>query len=157
MSNILIAYYSGTGQTEKLAHAVAEGVKEEKGTPDIKKVEDIDIKTLVKYDGIIIGSPVYFGSMASEVKKMIDKSVAIRPKLEGKVGAAFVTSRHRTGGKETTLLSILQAMLIHGMIVVGDPIESGGGHYGAAGADEIGEREAIALGKKVTKLADKLR
>ncbi len=48
--------------------------------------------------------------MAAEVKKLIDESVAVRGRLEGKVGAAFTTSGHRTGGKETTLLSILEAI-----------------------------------------------
>lgn len=155
MTKILVTYYSSTGNTEKLAKAVAEGVESAGGQVTLKKVSELKVKDLVDYDGIIIGSPVYFGSMAAEVKKFIDDSIAVRRKLEGKVGAAFVTSGHRTGGKETTMLSILNAMLIHGMIVIGDPI-SVGGHYGAAGADEIGEREGRALGRRVTELAGKL-
>lgn len=93
--------------------------------------------------------------MASEVKRLIDDSISVRRKLEGKVGATFVTSRHRTGGKETTMLSILEAMLIHGMIVVGDPIEVSG-HYGAAGSDEQAKKEAFGLGKRVTEIAEKI-
>ncbi|MBU2617567.1 MAG: NAD(P)H-dependent oxidoreductase [Euryarchaeota archaeon] len=155
MVKVLVTYYSKTGHTEELAKAVAEGVREAGGTAALKKVSEVDVAELPTYDGIIIGSPVYFGTMASEVKKLIDDSISVRRKLEGKVGAAFVTSRHRTGGKETTLLSILEAMLIHGMVVVGDPIEVGG-HYGAAGTDEQAKKEALGLGKRVTEIAGKL-
>jgi NAD(P)H dehydrogenase (quinone) len=77
----------------------------------------------------------------------------VRRKLFNKVGAAFATSAHRTGGKETTIISILQAMLVCGMAVVGDPYETGG-HYGAAGSDEAGLKEGRALGKRVAELAD---
>jgi len=153
MSEILIVYYSRSGNTGKLAKAVAEGVSEAGGHPTVKSVEEIDINTLPDYDGIIAGSPVYFGTMAADLKKFFEESVAVRKKLTNKVGAAFVTGAHRTGGKETTLMSIIQAMLISGMAVVGDPLETGG-HYGAAGSDEMGLKEGRALGKRVAQLAD---
>ncbi len=156
MSEILIIYYSRSGSTEKLAKAVAEGVKEGKGNPTLKKVDEIDVNELPNFDGIIAGSPVYYGSMAAELKKFFDESVVVRRKLFNKVGAAFATGAHRTGGKETTILSILQAMLINGMIIVGDPFETGG-HYGAAGSDEVGLKEGRALGKRVAELAEQLR
>ena len=44
-------------------------------------------------------------------------------------------------------------MLITGLVVVGDPLETGG-HYGAAGSDETGLKEGRALGKRVAELAD---
>jgi len=155
MTKILIAYYSRTGNTEELAKAVAEGVKDAGGEATLKEVGEVHPEELLAYDGIVIGSPVYFGGMAADVKKLIDESICVRRKLENKVGAAFVTSRHRTGGKETTLLSILEAMLVHGMVVIGDPIETGG-HYGAAGADEQGRKEAYGLGKRIVKIAERL-
>ena len=154
MSQILIVYYSRGGNTEKLAKAVAEGVREAGGHPSIKTVDEVDINTLPDYDGIIAGSPVYFGMMAAELKKFFDESVVVvRKKLTNKIGAAFTTGAHRTGGKETTLISIIQAMLITGLVVVGDPLETGG-HYGAAGSDETGLKEGRALGKRVAELAD---
>jgi len=155
MAKILVTYYSRTGNTEELAKAVAEGVKDAGGNVSLKRVNEVSVEELPTYDGIVIGSPVYFGGMAAEVKKLIDESIGARRKLENKVGAAFVTSRHRTGGKETTLLSILEAMLVHGMVVIGDPIETGG-HYGAAGADEQGRKEAHGLGRRIVKVAEKL-
>ncbi len=155
MSNILVVYYSRAGNTEKLAKAVADGVREGGGDPTLKSVDEVEINKLPDYDGIIAGSPVYFGTMAAELKKFFDESVVVRKKMVDKVGAAFVTGAHRTGGKETTLISILQAMLISGMIIVGDPLETGG-HYGAAGSDEVGLKEGRALGKRVAELADKI-
>lgn len=154
MSEILIVYYSRAGNTEKLAKAVAEGVREGGGNPTLNTVDEVDINKLPDYDGIIAGSPVYFGTMAAELKKFFDESVVVvRKKMVNKVGAAFVTGAHRTGGKETTLISILQAMLISGLVVVGDPLETGG-HYGAAGSDDVGLKEGRALGKRVAELAD---
>jgi len=153
MSNILVVYYSRSGNTEKLAKAVAEGVRDGGGNPTLKSVDEVEINELPSYDGIIAGSPVYYGMMAAELKKFFDESVVVRRKLFNKVGAAFATGAHRTGGKETTLISIIQAMLIEGLVVVGDPLETGG-HYGAAGSDEVGLKEGRALGKRVAELAD---
>ncbi len=95
---------------------------------------------------------------AQEVKALIEKSIEIRGELENKVGAAFSSSAHRAGGRETTMLAILQAMLVHGMVVCGDPLSSGG-HYGAAsnGApDAQAMRECKELGERVALLAEKL-
>lgn len=155
MSEILVVYYSRGGNTEKLAKAVSEGVREGGGNPTLKRVDEVDINELPNFDGIIAGSPVYFGAMAAELKKFFEDSIVIRKQMFNKVGAAFATSAHRTGGKETTIISILQAMLIEGMTVVGDPFETGG-HYGAAGSDEVGLKEGRAVGKRVAELADKI-
>ena len=75
-----------------------------------------------------------------------------------KIGAAFATSADPSGGKETTMMSILKAMLIYGMIVVGDPLEATG-HYGVActGApDAKAVKNAVKLGKRVALLAKKI-
>jgi NAD(P)H dehydrogenase (quinone) len=76
-----------------------------------------------------------------------------------RVGAAFATSGDATGGKETTLLSILQAMLIYGMIIMGDPLDATG-HYGVACTglpDKLTAANAAKLGKRVALLTKKLR
>jgi NAD(P)H dehydrogenase (quinone) len=96
--------------------------------------------------------------MAAELKKVFDQFIGIRKKMEGKVGAAFATSGDATGGKETTMMSIIQSLLIYGMIIVGDPM-SATGHYGVACAgapDEKTRDNAIKLGKRVAEVAKKL-
>lgn len=158
MAKVLVVYDSETGNTEKMAFAVAEGVREVKGvTADVKKVDKTTIKDLREADGIIIGSPTYYGLMSAKLKTLFDESVKIHGKLEGKVGAAFTSSGGTATGAETTILSILQAMLVHGMIVQGRANDK---HYGAATVGSPRERDlktCKVLGKRVASLIKKLK
>jgi NAD(P)H dehydrogenase (quinone) len=157
---VLIMYYSKTGNTQKLAEEVAKGVREVKeATCIVKQASHVTKEDFISSDAIIAGSPVYFGSMAAELKKVFDQYVGIRKQMEDKIGAAFATSGDLSGGKETTLVSIIQAMLIYGMIIAGDPLDATG-HYGVscAGApDSKTASNAAKLGKRVALLAKKLR
>ena len=157
---ILAIYSSKTGNTKKLAEYVLEGIKKVKGVEVLlKSASKVTKSDFLKADGIIAGSPVYFGTMSAELKDMFDRFVGLRKKMENKVGAAFATSGDETGRKETTLLSILQAMLIYGMIIVGDPLDASG-HYGVAcvGAPDIETiHNAQKLGKRVAQLVVHLR
>jgi NAD(P)H dehydrogenase (quinone) len=159
MGKVLISYSTKGGNTEKLAFAIAKGVESVEGFKAIvKRAKDTSTDDMVNADGIVIGSPVYFGSVSAEVKELIDRSVSVRRKLNNKVGAAFTTSGHVTGGKELTMFSIIAAMLIHEMIIVGDPINAGG-HFGVAstGAPTASdENNAEALGKRVAEVIKKL-
>jgi len=158
MSKVLVIYHSRTGNSEKMAEAVVQGVLNAGSDAIIKKVDEANLDDLINTDGIVFGAPTYFGSLSAEMKAFIDESVKIRRKLEGKVGAAFTSSGSVSGGNETTVLSLIQAMLIHGMIVVGDPIETGG-HYGAVAIGSPGEddlRTCIKLGERVANLTKKL-
>lgn len=158
MSNVLVVYHSGTGNTAKMAEAVAAGAKSAGAGVTVKKAGETTLDDLLKADGIVIGSPTYYGLMAAEIKQLFDRSSDVRGQLENKVGAAFTSSASMEGGNQTTIISILQAMLIHSMIVVGDPMESGG-HYGAI-AIGTPSREALEsckmLGVRVALLAKKL-
>ena len=156
---ILILYFSKGGNTRKLAEAIAKGVEKVEGTTvDLKTADEVTREDFVNSQGIIAGSPVYFGSMAAELKTVFDKFVGVRRKMEGKIGAAFATSGDPSGGKETTIMSIIQAMLIYGMIVVGDPL-SATGHFGVScvGApDKETKDNGMRLGQRVAELAKKL-
>ena len=157
MPKILVVYYSRTKNTEKMAFAVAEAAKKVSNIEvNVKKVEQASLEDLLNADGIIMGSPVYYGSMAGKLKTFIDESVKYHGKLEGKVGAAFTSSGGTATGAETTLLSILQTMLVHGMVVQGC---SDNKHYGAAavGAPKEEDLEYCRnLGKRVANLVIKL-
>lgn len=156
---ILILYYSKGGNTKKLAQAVAEGVADIDGAEAVlKHTSDVTKQDFTASDGIIAGSPVYFGIMAAELKKVFDDFVSVRRKMEDKIGAVFTTSGDPTGGKETTMMSIIQALLIYGMVIVGDPM-SATGHYGVAcvGAPDSATLDnAKKLGRRVAKLAQKV-
>ena len=156
MAKVLIVYYSQTGHTEKMANAVEEAVKEEGIEVVKKRVEDVQADELLEFDGIIIGSPTYYGIMAWPIKKLIDESVKFHGKLAGKVGAAFSSSANIGGGNETVILSILEALLIHGMIVQGEPK---GDHYGPVAINEPDERALKGckrLGQSVANLVKRL-
>jgi NAD(P)H dehydrogenase (quinone) len=158
MAKILVTYDSRSGNTEKMAFAVAEGAKQIKGVNVVvKKADQTSLEDMLEVDGIIMGSPVYYGQMSAKLKALIDKSVKIHGKLEGKVGAAFTSAGGTATGAETTLLSMLQAMLVHGMIIQGRADTK---HYGAAAVGSPQEKEleyCKELGQRVAKLLKKLK
>ncbi|MFX1257251.1 MAG: flavodoxin family protein [Promethearchaeota archaeon] len=126
MPEVLLIYYTRTGNTERMANIIADAIMDENIDIKCKKVENTNLKELLDVEGVVIGSPTYFGCMAAEIKKFIDDSIIYHGRLDGKVGAAFSSSAIM--GHETTVISILEALLVHGMIIQGDPK---GQHFGA--------------------------
>jgi NAD(P)H dehydrogenase (quinone) len=153
---ILVGYYSRTGNTQKMAEAVAQGAKQEGAVVNLKEVKNIEPSELLDYHAIIFGSPTYYGLMAAEMKQLLDESVRYHGQLSGKIGGAFTSSGIIGGGGETTIMSILQAFMIHGMILIG---ESEAYHYGPL---SIGLPNAEVLqsctryGQKIATLVKKL-
>ncbi|BDC35361.1 MAG: flavodoxin family protein [Candidatus Methanoliparum thermophilum] len=158
MVRVLIVYHSKTGNTEKMAKAIAEGVNLSGAEAILKRVEDASIDDLDDIDGLILGSPTYFGTMSAEMKRFIDQSVKKRKKLENKIGAAFSSSNFVNGGNETTIISLIQALLVHGMVVAGDPLETGG-HFGVVSIKDPDEKtleRCRKFGKRIGELATRL-
>lgn len=156
MARAIVIYYSQTGNTEKMARFIADGVKAGGVEVETRRVDDVRAEELKAYDAIIVGSPTYYGSMAWEIKKLLDESVAFHGGLDGKVGAAFASAANIGGGNETTILGILQAMLIHGMIIQGDPE---GDHYGRVSIEAPDRRvqvQCVRMGKRVASLVKKI-
>jgi NAD(P)H dehydrogenase (quinone) len=156
---ILVLYHSRGGNTAELAEKIADGVVATGAEALLKNTESVTSDDFVNSAGVIAGSPVYFGVMAAELKRVFDDFVGVRKQMEGKVGAAFATGGHHTGGKETTLMSIIQCMFIYGMVIVGDPM-SASGHYGVAcvGAPDDGAaRDGFELGRRVAEVCRKLQ
>jgi len=156
LAKVLVMYYSKTGNTGKVAEAFADGLKREKVEVTVKKVEDTKVNDLLAYDGIAIGSPTYYGQMAGKIKEFLDESIKVHDKLNGKVGAAFTSSGGYGSGGETTVLSILNAMLVHGMIVQGD---SKSKHYGAIVEQAPSEEDrsmVVEKGRQMGQLVKKL-
>ena len=140
MTKMLICYYSETGTTEKMAEEICEGAKESGSDIDIelKKVEEVEIDALPEYDSLILGSPTYYGLPSGEMKKFLDESIKHHGDLDGMIGGAFSSSANTAGGNETTIISLVEALLIHGMIVKGMPK---GDHYGPVVVGEPDEDE----------------
>ena len=157
MRRLLVAYYSRTGNTQKMAELVAQGAAEVEAVQvDLRPIDQVSPNELLNYEGIVLGSPTYYGNMAAELKQLLDASVSHHGQLEGKVGAAFASAGGHGSGGETTVLAILQALLIHGMIIQGS---AQGNHYGPVSAgppDEAAAQECRRLGRQVAALVVRL-
>lgn len=153
---VLVLYYSKTGVTKQMAETIRDALQAEKLEVDLATVDTIKAKDLIDYAGIIVGSPTYYGTLAWQLKKLLDESVALHGRLDRKVGGAFASSANLAGGNETTLFSILQALLIHGMIIQGDPE---GDHYGpvSLGDDmDSAERKCRRFAERFARLVKKI-
>ena len=113
-------------------------------------------------DGMIIGSPVYFGSVTSQLKMLIDRTRPLRGsfRLKNKVCGAIAVGGSRNGGQESTISVIHDFLLIHDAIIIGDGDPMA--HYGGTGVgdtknDDVGIETSKNLGKRVAELAMKLR
>jgi NAD(P)H dehydrogenase (quinone) len=159
---VLVTYHSLSGNTERMAEAVVDGVKSVSGAEALlKRVGKVTADDLFSADAVVVGSPVYWSNMSGEVKTFIDNwqfKFGVFPefKMKNKVGAAFATGGQVSSGKEVTMLTILAAMLGNQMIVV-----SGGGAFGASattegdspGIDNKELADAKALGRRVAEVA----
>jgi len=156
MATGLVIYYSRSGNTKQMAESIAEAMDKSGVATDCKSVENVAMDDFIKADAIVVGSPTYYGQMAGAIATMFDESVSKHGRLDGKVGAAFSSSVNIGGGNETTIMSIIESMLVHGMIVQGDPQ---GDHYGPV---SIGKPDSKALsqctrrGERIAALTKKL-
>ena len=158
MRKMAVVYYSRSGNTKAMANLIAEGAREESDVEvDVKDIKDFPAEKALEYDGLIVGSPTYYGSMAYQIKKLFDDSVSFHGKLSGVVGAAFSSAANIGGGNETTITGILNAMIVHGMIVQG--VERGD-HYGPVAIgnpDKRVTKQCHAFGKRIASLVKKVR
>lgn len=196
MSEILVLYYSRHGSIGHMANLVARGVESMHGcTARIRTVPDVSADTeatadsipesgppyvtnsdLEQCDGLLLGSPAYFGNMASPVKYFLEQTTAqwFAGALVGKPAGVFTASSSFHGGQESTLISMMLPLMHHGMLMVGLPYteealnttEGGGTPYGAShvcgqdgsrGFSHEEEQLCISLGKRVAEIASKLK
>ena len=156
MAKAIVIYYSRSGNTKEMAQIIAKAIDDEDLPTDCKPVSDVSPDDIFGYDAIEIGSPTYYGQMAAPIKQLIDDLVSRHGQLDGKIGAAFSSSANIAGGNETTIMGIIEAMLISGMIVQGDPK---GDHYGPVSIgkpDKKVEMQCVRRGKRVAELTKKL-
>jgi NAD(P)H dehydrogenase (quinone) len=143
MTKVLVLYYSSYGHIERMAQAVAEGVREAGAHAEVKRVPELvpqeiaeksgfklnqpapiaTVDELASYDAIVIGTPTRFGNMAAQMKNFLDQTggVWLQGKLIGKVGSVFTSTATQHGGQESTILATHTVLLHHGMVIVGLP------------------------------------
>lgn len=181
MSEILVVYYSRTGNTEALARAVCEGIDAVPGmaarlrtVPPVSAVSETSAddvpesgppyatnRDLEECAGLILGSPAHFGNMAAPLKHFLDGTGSewLSGVLSGKPASAFTSSSSLHGGQESTILTMALPLLHHGMLYVGLPYSekaltstaSGGTPYGVSQVS--GGRRTAALSDEEKALA----
>jgi NAD(P)H dehydrogenase (quinone) len=188
MTRVLVLYYSKRGNTRKMARLMARGVAAVDGCEASLRTVESDLpdanapldalvteQDMRDCDALIIGSPSYFGNMASPLKKFIDTTgnLWFSGDMEGKPAGVFCTASSLHGGQETTLINMMVPLLHFGMLVVGLPYseksllytQSGGSPYGAThwadfessrGIDQNEKQLCLAQGKRIAELAKKL-
>lgn len=143
MTKVLVLYYSSYGHIEKMAQAVAEGVREAGAEAVIKRVPELvpeelarksgykldqaapvaTVNELADYDAIIFGTGTRFGNMTAQMKNFLDQAggLWLQGKLVGKVGSVFTSTATQHGGQESTILTFHPVLLHLGMVIVGLP------------------------------------
>jgi len=191
---VLIIYDSRLGSVQKMARLIARGVESVDGCDALVRrvpavsadpsnkpqVEHddlfVELADLEQCDALIVGSPTRFGNMSASMKYFLDgtSSLWMSGSLSGKPAAVFTSSSSMHGGQESTLLSMLNPLLHHGMLLCGLPFTehalskttTGGTPYGAshvAGSNNnkpISDDEkilCIALGKRISRFAKALK
>jgi len=117
---VLVLYYSRSGNTQRMAKAIAEAMKAGALNVTIEDVGKFDVSLLPNYDGIVIGSPTYFSNVAWQVKKVIDESIVHYSggKLKGKVAGLFTSAGTSRDGKDCLKMLEVAFGFHHGMKVV---------------------------------------
>ena len=149
MAKVLVLYYSAYGHIERMAEAVAQGVRAVPGVEvTLKRVPELvpedlarkahmkldqaapvaTVAELADYDAIVFGTPTRFGNMAAQMRNFLDQTGALWAKgaLVGKVGSVFASTATQHGGQETTITSFHATLLHQGMIIVGLPYSFAG-------------------------------
>lgn len=156
MAKGIVVYYSRSGNTKEMAEITAKAMNDAGLSTECKSVEKVKAEDLLSFDAIVIGSPTYYGHMAGPIKNLFDESVSYHGKFDGKVGAAFSSAANIGGGNETTIMGIIEAMLIAGCVVQGDPQ---GDHYGPVSIgkpDQRVQQQCIRRGQRIAELTKKL-
>lgn len=140
---VLVLYYSQHGSIEHMAQHMARGVDKISGIEArLRTVPKVSADTQASLDsipedgplycteddlrncaGLIMGSPVRFGNMASALKHFIDgtSNLWLTGELVNKPAAVFTSSSSMHGGQESTLLSMMLPLIHHGMVIAGTP------------------------------------
>ena len=102
MRQLLIIYHSQGGNTRRLAEAVADGAREIEGLAvRVRTAQQIGSEALLACDGLVLGSPEYFGYMAGGVKDLLDRTYETlrgHPKIFRKPYATFISAGNDGSG-----------------------------------------------------------
>jgi len=102
MKQLLIIYHSQGGNTRRMAEAVAEGAAEIEGPAvRVRTAGQTTSEELLACDGLVLGSPEYFGYMAGGVKDLFDRTYETlrgHPRIFRKPYAVFISAGNDGSG-----------------------------------------------------------
>ena len=122
---ILVAYHTETNRTGSLAALVAAGAHDAGAEVRLLPVADVSCDDMLWYDGLALGSPVFWGTVSGRMKLFLD-DVQQRcfgwpvMELRWRAGAAFATGAHEASGKSATINALHTFMLSVQMVVLGN-------------------------------------
>jgi flavorubredoxin len=88
MAKALIVYATRTGETQRIAELIAEGIRFQGAEAQLANVTEIKNESdLEGFDAYVFGSATYHGQMMKPMETML--FLAEKAGLEGKVGGAF--------------------------------------------------------------------
>jgi multimeric flavodoxin WrbA len=106
------------------------------------------LKPILEADGIILGSPVYYGTISPELKAFIDRSGELLGArgfpLKGKIGGAFAVARR--WGHITTWTTMLLYLTAMRMIIPGAGWSAA---TALAPGDVLKDKEGVGLAKEL--------
>jgi NAD(P)H dehydrogenase (quinone) len=145
----LVVFYSLYGHVAQMAEAIAEGARSVQGNEVIIKmvpetlpaevVEKMGAKQareelesrypicapseLAEYDLILFGTPTRFGNMCGQMRQFLDATGKLWASgaLVGKLAGVFTSTNTQHGGQESTILTTMNSLLHHGMVIAGLP------------------------------------
>lgn len=93
MTKVLVAFDTKYGNTKLVAETIVEGMREVEGMEvTISNMKEIDLKKIINYDVILMGSPNHMGGPTRTAKKFIDKLGKL---TLNKLVAVFDTYMHK--------------------------------------------------------------
>jgi NAD(P)H dehydrogenase (quinone) len=157
---ILVLFYSRNGSVQSLANEIANGIESVGGitalvrtVPAISSTAEQSVPeiptdgplycTQEEFEnahGLAIGSPGRFGNMAASLKYFLELTTTqwINGDMVGKPATVFTSTTTPHGGQESTLLSMMNPLLHHGMLITGVPFTEPAIHKNVNGGTPYG-------------------
>jgi len=158
--NISVLYHSESGNTEKVAGIIKNGLEKVEGVDArIFPIENPDLDFINASKAVLFGSPIYTGDMSWQMKSFLDKNKKV--KLKGKLGAVFATENYLGGGADSALLTLIGHLLVKGMVIYSGGAAEGKPytHFGAVcikDGDKDQQKRAEIFGERIAKKAVEL-
>lgn len=132
-ATVSVLYFSGSGHTQKMAEAVAEGAQsvasvrvnliglQGKDIAEGRWTNDKVLAQMDASDAIVFGTPTYMGGPAAQFKAFADATSErwFKRVWSNKIAAGFTVSGGPSGDKLSTLAYLFTFAMQHGMLWVG--------------------------------------